>query len=146
VTLTKTILFIYRFLNTKSVIWYWYKTPNELWYLIYWLRLEGLQFSQLWRWRLNHISVSVQRFSFHPVTVINLRGCSRVHFNLCVWYVLVKWTYILEAMMHRFPSIRQTVSSDLFKEIWLKRCFEHLFMYLRLWSPDVKTILTFRYK
>ena len=45
------------------------------------------------------------------------RMCSYVYFNFCVnlaapRYILVKWTYILEAMMHRFPSIWQTVSSN----------------------------------
>jgi len=45
------------------------------------------------------------------------RMCSHVYFNFCVnlaapWYILVKWTYILETMMHRFPSIWQTASSN----------------------------------
>ena len=86
-TLTKTILFIYRFLNTKSVIWYWYKTSNELWYLIYWLRLEGLQFSQLWRWRLNHISVSVRVKQIRRDSLSNGRKSMHHRFqNICPLY------------------------------------------------------------
>jgi len=55
------------------------------------------------------------------VAVINFCGIffQFVYFNFCVnlaapWYNLVKWTYILETMMHRFPSIWQTVSSNFF--------------------------------
>ena len=81
---------------------------------------------------------------FHPVTVINLRGfffpnrmCSHVYFNICVklaelWHVFVKWAYILETTMHRFPSIRQSVSSN-FLSIFLT--------YSLIYSPRHRNVI-----
>ena len=66
-----------------------------------------------------------EQIFFHPVTVIDSCRffpnvmCSHVYFNFYVnlaapWYILVKWKYILETMMNRFPSIRQTVPPNFF--------------------------------
>ena len=45
-------------------------------------------------------------------------GSVRACILIFAFDISVKWTYILETMMHRFPSIRQTVSSDLKKDIF----------------------------
>jgi hypothetical protein len=45
-------------------------------------------------------------------------GSVRACILIFAFDISVKWTYILETMMHRFPSIRQTVSSDLKKTIF----------------------------
>ena len=55
--------------------------------------------------------------SFDKITCVDFVPNRNVYFICCVnfgapWYALVKWTYILETMMHIFPSIRQTVSSN----------------------------------
>jgi len=74
-------------------------------------------------WKYCHCDTERNRFYFHPVTVIHLCGFflnvmySHVYFNFYVnlaapWYIIVKWKYILETMMNRFPSIRQTVPSN----------------------------------
>ena len=74
-------------------------------------------------WKYCHYDTELNRFFFHPVTVIDLCGFflnvmySHVYFYFYVnlaapWYILVKWKYILETMMNRFPSIRQTVPSN----------------------------------
>ena len=81
------------------------------------------------------------------------RMCSHVYFNFCVnlaapWYILVKWTYILEAMMHRFPSIWQTVSSNflayslIYSQIHINMFNPHVLM-ARNYHPLLNFLFTY---
>jgi hypothetical protein len=91
------------------------------------------------------------------------RMCSHVYFNFCVnlaapwsWYILVKWIYILETMMHRFPSIWQTVSSNFYTPAPLSVCpsvlpsvqdsFRRIFLSNCWWQKsDIWSQVSYRY-
>jgi hypothetical protein len=99
---------------------------------------------RVWFWKYCHYDIDLNRYFFSSSYSDQLacffspnRMRSHVYFNFCVklaelWHVFVKWTYILETTMHRFPSIRQTVSSN-FLNIFLT--------YSLIYSPSHRNVI-----